>query len=242
MKARRAQHTDAEWQPAGDGPYRISSIEAQRRNTARRSVFIDGEFAFGVSEEIYVKYALFKGRELSRAFIDEVRRADALYCCKQAALRAHGARLRSSAEMQNRLVDKGFAPDVVAETLAFMREYGMLDDAAYARAFVRDQLLKRPLGRRRLGDELRRRGLTAEEIAASLGEELDDQTELANAMAAASKKAPSIRQTDPRKREQSMANFLAGRGFGWDTISAVLKHLRATNPGGEDGPAEPFND
>ncbi len=216
----------------------ITDAQEQRKRTTRRSIFVNGEFVMGVSEEIYVKYALFKGRVVTAQFIEDVRRAEEIYACREAAMRAHGARMRSRKEMRSRLLEKGFSEEAVQATMEFLVEYRMIDDDAFARAFVADQLLRRPVGRRRLGDELRRRGITKEGIAEALNDVAGEQSELDNALAAARKKAPTIRHADPRKWERSMSAFLAGRGFGWDAISAVLRRLRQERGATED----PFAD
>lgn len=204
----------------------ITEVQTQKRRQTRRSIFVNGEFAFGVSEEIYVKFALYVGRELTPSFIEEVLREDELYRAKQYVLRHLTSRMRSSQEITAKLREKGFAPEVVEPVLRFLAEYGMVNDAEFARAFVNDQLLKRPVGRRRLDAELRRKGIDKEASGRLLETMVTPETEYANALAAAEKKAPTIRKSDPRKWEQSMANFLAGRGFGWDAIGRVLETFR----------------
>jgi regulatory protein len=204
----------------------ITDVQTQQRSAVRRSIFINGEFALGISEEIYVKYALYKGRVVNAAFMEEVRREDELYRARQYALRYVGQRMRSRQEVERKLAEKEFPPETIAAAIRFLEEYRMIDDREFARAFVNDQLLKRPVGRRRLANELRRRGLAKEEIEETMADAVPEEDELANAMAAAEKKAPSIRHDDPRKWERSMASFLAGRGFAWEVVAKVLAHFR----------------
>lgn len=211
---------------ADPGTLTITDVQTQRRNEVRRSIFVNGEFALGVSEEIYVKFALFKGRVVTEAFLEEVRREDELYRCKQTAIRYLGRRMRSTQEVERKLAEKGFLPEPIAATLKFLDEYRMLDDQAFAKSFINDQLLRRPVGRRRLNAELRRKGLAKDEITESIASSVGDEDELSNAFAAAAKKAPNIRHDDPRKWDRTMASFLAGRGFGWDVVDKVLAHYR----------------
>lgn len=216
-------------QQAMDNPEQrlvITAIETQKRRETRRSIFINDAFAFGVSEEIYVKYALYAGRELNRELIDEVLREDELYRAKQYVLQHLTARMRSRREIEAKLREKEFSAETIQRTLAFLAEYGFVNDAAFARAFVNDQLLRRPIGRRKLDAELRRKGIGKESADQLLKTIIPHETELENAMAAAEKKAPTIRKSDPRKWEQAMASFLAGRGFGWDVIGAVIETFR----------------
>lgn len=217
------QYTDYEAEP---GTMTVTEVRTQQRNAQRRAIFINGEFALGISEEMYVKFALFKGRIVTPELMEEVRREDELFRCRQSAIRFLARRMRSIREVEQKLAEKGFEPDTVAATVKFLAGYGMVDDKEFARSFVNDQLLRRPLGRRRLGAELRRKGLKKDEIEETLSEKIGDQDELANALVAAEKKAPTIRHDDPRKWDRTMASFLAGRGFGWDVVDKVLRRYR----------------
>lgn len=211
---------------ANEQPLVITEVRTQKRRETRRSIFVNGEFAFGVSEEIYVKYALYTGRVVTPEFIEEVLRQDELYRAKSYALRYLTRRMRSEQEIESKLKEKGFPPETVTETVRFLAEYNLIDDEEFARMFVNDQLLRRPVGRRRLDAELRRKGIGKESADRLLEARLTDDEELKNAMAAAEKKAPNIRKADPRKWEQSMANFLAGRGFGWGVVAKVIETFR----------------
>ncbi len=204
----------------------VTDVQTQVKRAERRSIFINGEFAFGVSEDTYVRYALYKGRVVTAELLEEIRREDELVQCKQTAMRFLERRMRSRQEVERKLAGKEYSPEAIEATLRFLTEYRLVDDREFARVFVSDQLLRRPLGKRRLGDELRRKGLDKEEIAETLGSAIGAEDELANAMAAAEKKARTIRHDDPRKWERSMASFLAGRGFGWDVVGKVLTRFR----------------
>ena len=204
----------------------ITDVQTQRRRAERRSIFINGEFAFGISEESYVRYALFRGREVTQEFLDEVRLAEERYQARQVALRFLQRRMRSVQEIQRKLAEKEFPPETIDDTVEFLRGYGMIDDEAFARAFVNDQLLRRPIGRRRLEQELRTKGIAKDAAGEMVSAMLGDDEEFANALAAAEKKLPTGRGDDPTKRERSMANFLASRGFAWGTITRVLSQVR----------------
>jgi regulatory protein len=211
---------------AGDVPMKITDVQTQRKRETRRSIFINGEFAFGISEEMYVKYALYKGRELTQEYIDEVLHEEERYQARQVALRFVTRRMRSEQEIRRKLAEKKFPPEAIEATMKFLAEYQMVDDAGFARSYINDQLLRRPMGRRRLGMALREKGVEKEMVDDVLSNAIDDEEELRNAMMAAEKKAPSIRKEDPRKWDQAMASFLAGRGFGWDVVGKVLEHYR----------------
>jgi SOS response regulatory protein OraA/RecX len=73
---------------------------------------------------------------------------------------------------------------------------------------------------------LREKGVEKELASEALSNAVSDDAELRNAMAAAEKKARTIRTDDPKKWERSLASFLATRGFGWDVVGKVLEGYR----------------
>ncbi|MBC8145631.1 MAG: RecX family transcriptional regulator [bacterium] len=205
----------------------ITDVQTQRKRAERRSIFVNDEFAFGVSEECYVKYALFKGREVTQHFLDEVMSAEELYQARQCAMRMLGRRMRSVHEIRTKLAEKEFPGETIDATLEFLRSYGMIDDDAFARAFVSDQLMRRPVGRRKLEQDLRTKGIAKDAAGELVLALVDDDCELSNAIAAAEKKFPLLRQGDAMKRDRALASFLAGRGFSWNVIANVVKQFHS---------------
>lgn len=83
--------------------------------------------------------------------------ADALHA---AALRLLTGRALSERELAQRLQRRGFGAAAVANEVARLREAGLLDDVAVARATCAD-LLRRGYGRRRLAAALARREVSS---------------------------------------------------------------------------------
>lgn len=207
----------------------ITDVQIQKRRATRRSIYLDGEFAFGVSEEAYVKFALFTGRELTPEFLDEVLLWERRYQARTLALRFVNARMRSRMEVMKKLREKNVDEETIDATMEFLLEYDLIDDEAFARAWVHDQLLKRRLGRKRLENGLREKGIDRGIAERVLSERLGDEEELAQAIEAAARKALTIRHDDSMKWERSMSNFLAGRGFSWEVIKHVLRKYRESS-------------
>lgn len=205
----------------------ITDVQIQRKRATRRSIFIDKEFAFGVSEEAYVKFALFIGREVTKAFLEEVLEWENRYQGRQIALRYVNIRLRSRSEIEKKLREKELDDETIAATMEFLREYNLVDDEAFARAWINDRLLKRRLGKKQLEVGLRAKGIDRAIIERVLKERMGEEEELEQAMLAAERKAPTIRHDDRMKWERSMTNFLVGRGFSWETIRQVIGAYRS---------------
>ena len=63
-------------------------------------------------------------------------------------------------------------------------EVGLIDDAAFARAWVESRHYSRGLAGRALSAELKQRGVAADEIRAAIDERLDPEAEVASRAAA----------------------------------------------------------
>ncbi len=87
-----------------------------------------------------------------------------------AALRFLETRQRSTVETRRRLIRAGYPESLVDAALTRLTELGLLDDAAFARAWVESRDRSKPRGERALRYELRTRGLSAEGTEAALAE------------------------------------------------------------------------
>ncbi len=104
-----------------------------------------------------------------------------------------------------------------------LRQHRLLDDAAFAQQWVEQRQMTRPRGARLLRSELRQHGVeaaTAEAAAAVL----DDSAET-DAYHAAARRARQLGELDERAFKQRLSQFLARRGFDWDTIASVVERL-----------------
>ena len=205
----------------------ITRVERQRKNGARRSIFVDDEFAFGVAEETYLRYSLFVGRTLEESEIDEIGIFDEGYRAKLIAMALLDRRLRSIAEIREHLAKKEFPLRAVESTLKYLEDFGEIDDARFAAAYINDRLLKRKIAPGRLRSELRQKGVASEIIDEALAELVDDDRELSLALEAARSKDRRLRDSDRKKRENRIVAFLQSRGFRWSVIAPTLKVLRA---------------
>src|SRR5918993_5350028 len=77
----------------------------------------------------------------------------------EAAARFLEARSRSVHEVRRRLTSAGYRTDLVDGAIDRMTELGMLDDEAFARAWVESRDRARPRGERAIREELRTKGL-----------------------------------------------------------------------------------
>ena len=167
----------------------------------------------------------------------------------EAAARFLEARSRSVSEVRRRLTGAGYRADLVEGAIERMTELGMLDDEAFARAWVESRDRARPRGERAIREELRLKGVDRSSVdlvlaerreAAREGEhEGDGEAPSPDRIAAERLLARNARAltrvTDPRQRRQRAYALLARHGFDpeicREVAAGVDRDLDDTEPG-----------
>jgi regulatory protein len=159
---------------------------------------------------------------------------------REAALRLLERTRRTGSDLARRLRDKGYAPAIITPVIERLIEVGLVDDVEYARAFLAERWGRRAAGWRRLEQELKRRGIAGEHIAAArarLEEREGAVSEVEGARKAIAQAARRYASLDPRTRRQRLYALLARRGFDSDTIQAALSEAegRRDDSGDDEG-------
>ncbi|MEE6263027.1 regulatory protein RecX [Plantactinospora sonchi] len=139
------------------------------------------------------------------------RPADEAERAREICLRQLAVRPRTRAELATALARKGISAEVADQVLDRYDEVGIIDDAAFARAWVSSRHQGRGLARRALANELRQRGVDAETATEALGE-LDETTEAETARALVDRKLRSVTGT-PDAVFRRLVGMLARKGY-----------------------------
>jgi regulatory protein len=149
-----------------------------------------------------------------------------------AAARFLEARSRSVAEVRRRLTSAGYRRELVDGAIARLGDLGMLDDEAFARAWVESRDRARPRGERALRDELRLKGIdrslvdrVVEERRATEGADTSPPDRTA-AERLIEKYARTLERIgDPRRRLERAYALLARNGFDPETCREVAARV-----------------
>jgi len=198
----------------------ITAIEKQRRRQ-RANIYLDGRYAFSLSLEVVAQAGLHEGDALSPQQMHSLHQADVRHQAREAALRLLAYRPRSEAEIRQRLARRRLPKDVIQETIARLREQGLLDDAAFARFWVETRDQSSPRGRYLLWRELSAKGIEQE----TARQAVDNVTEEDAALRAAQKKARQLQGQDYRVFRRRLGDFLRRRGFSYSTIQTTIERL-----------------
>jgi regulatory protein len=131
--------------------------------------------------------------------------------------------------MRRLLIKKGEPPEEVDAAIARLREAGLLDDAHFARQLTRSKALGGGHSRRRIQQELAKRGVARDVSDDAITEVFEDEEvdEAASIERVARKKLRTLSGVDSLTRKRRLYGFLARRGFDADAIQRVLRVILA---------------
>lgn len=198
----------------------ITALEIQKRNKERVNVYLDNEFAFGLTLMEAAK--LRKGQTLTAEEITVMTNEDDINQAVNRAIDYLSYRPRSSEEVRRNLVKKDIPETVVSVAMARLQNLGYLDDLAFARFWIENRDTFNPKAPRALRFELRQKGI-GDDILDPLFEEILDVQDSAYRVA-----TKHIRQYKGKTRQEfkhKLSGKLQRRGFDYGIIKDVIHRL-----------------
>src|SRR5207237_510115 len=146
-------------------------------------------------------------------------------------------RARSSRELARSLVRKGEEKAHVDWAIARLQEQGLVDDAAFARAFTRSRVVGGKQSRRRVEQDLARKGVSRSVVGEAIDDVFEEEEVDQRAIVeeAARKKLRSLSGLEPAVQRRRLYAFLARRGYDLDDIRAAIQAVGSSFGVDQDG-------
>jgi regulatory protein len=159
--------------------------------------------------------------------------ADPESVARKILLDALTGQARSRKELRDKLAKRDVPDELAERLLDRFGEVGLVDDEAFARAWVESRQRSRGLARRALAQELRRKGVDDETARTAL-DELDPDQEAQAAHDLVRKKARSMRNLDRAVATRRLVGMLARKGYppglAYRIVRDELGELEADDP------------
>ncbi len=152
--------------------------------------------------------------------------ADPESVARAIVLRKLTGQARSRHELELALTGKAVPSEVAARVLDRFQEVGLIDDVAYADAWVQSRQSVRGLSRRALTAELRRKGV-ADDIVRDRVEAISPDDERAMAHGLVVRKLAVTRALEPSVRFRRLVGLLARKGYSSSVAMAVVREAIA---------------
>ncbi len=200
---------------------KITALKAQKHNPDRVSVYLDGEYAFGLFRVVAAWLQV--GQELGEEKIRQLHQAEAGEKAYQRALNFLSYRVRTESEVRRNLNKHDTPESVIEEVLERLRRNRLVDDQQFANSWVENRSEFRPRGRRALQSELRQKGVDQEVIE----EVLQDLDEEELAYQAAKKSVRKYLRFEWPEFRKKLLGFLARRGFNYAVAAPAVERVWA---------------
>jgi len=139
-------------------------------------------------------------------------------------LRALTGAPKTRQQLADLLAQRGVPDDAAEAVLDRFTEVGLIDDAAFARAWVSSRQAGRGLARRALSAELRAKGVEPE-VAAEAVAEVDDEDERAAARRLVERRAGSMQRLDRTTATRRLMGMLARKGYSGGLAAGVVREV-----------------
>ncbi len=213
----------------------ITAITPTPRHPGRFEVLVDGRSFATLSLDAIERLRLVVGGSVA-GLEERIEHEAAALRTYDRALNMLAFRGRASRELARSLERKGEPREHVARAIERLTEQGLLDDAAFAESFTRAKVLGAKQSRRRVQQDLARKGVAREvsdaAITAVFEDEQVDQRQIVEE--AARKKLVSLRKLDPTVRRRRLYAFLARRGYDSEDIRAAMDAVGEALRAGDD--------
>ncbi|MDB5182146.1 MAG: regulatory protein RecX [Candidatus Saccharibacteria bacterium] len=197
---------------------KITAIKQQVKRQGRYSIFVDEKYAFSLSENALLDQKIRIGLEVSKEELQGFKDASKFDKAYNLTLSYVARRPRSEWELRDYFRRKEIDEEAGELILDRLKNFGYINDAAFARSWVENRRLLKPISRRRLIMELRQKHV-ADDVVRQVLEE-DETTD-----------RDTLRQLVERKRKQSryqddqkLMQYLVRQGYGYDDVKSVLKN------------------
>ncbi|HYF96549.1 MAG TPA: RecX family transcriptional regulator [Patescibacteria group bacterium] len=198
---------------------KVTDIKQQIKRKDRCSIFIDGKYSFALSESGLLASGLKIGLELSN---------DDLEIQKQASVEDKGIyrvldlisrRPRSEGEIKDYLKRKKYSDEEIEKILNALSIKGYIDDQNFARRWVENRRLLKPISTRKLWVELKQKKVSEEIIQQVLQNDETDEISVIEELI--NTKSRQTRYQD----KQKLLQFLVRQGFNYGDIKQAFSNI-----------------
>lgn len=200
----------------------ITSVEKNKKNKDRLSIYVDGKFSFSISENNYVSLNLYDNLVLTEETIDYIKNTLNFREAKSIAVRYLSVVHRTDKEVRGKLQEEGYDTRCIEQVIDELKALGYINNKLYAQKYVFDRSKLKPVSKRLMKQKLLSRGI-ADDVADEVLEDwkVEDIDVAENLL---KRKFGKYDLTDENILKKAYS-FLLHRGFSHDTIRDAIQQV-----------------
>ena len=205
-------------------PLSITTIQVQKKNKERFSIFHEDRFLLGISSQTLVKCSLKKGTLLTTDVIEHILEVEQYNKAKDYCLGLLSRRDHSVKELILKGIKKGFFKEILVRITQELQQQGYLDDQRFALNFMHDAIEFRKWSLTKINVELQKKGVN-KVIINELLSGLDDSIWKEQIFGLVQKNKAKFRRTDSSKLKKKIYDYLARKGYNSTLIWSEMNNL-----------------
>ena len=207
---------------------KIIEIKQQVRNPQRKTLIFDDGSVFGISEDVFISHKFEIGSEISEDLFNETINDELKNKAYNSALRLLGYRMRSCAEMKQRLAEKKYPKNIIDEIIDKLLKIEYLNDAEFANAFAHDKVKSKKIGPMALRIEFIPHKIDPDILEKTINIVYKKYPISGLIEQLLDKKKIQFGTKLDQKTKKRIQDLLGRKGFSWDDISSVFTELEIT--------------
>ena len=192
----------------------ITALSPQVKNRARTSVFIDGEYAFGILTDLVVQNKLHVGKDLNETEVSVLLQDEGMLRAKSKALGYLAYAPRTAFQIRTRLKEWGFSDHEIDHTMGDLTDLGYVDDRKYAMEYATARFNHKGYGPERIRRELTVDGVSHNDISEAIKATINPEALAARAKCMVERFQTRVQGTFPERKKKLIA-YLTRRGYGY---------------------------
>ncbi len=195
---------------------KITKIASQVKNASRYSIFVDEKYSFSLSADQLLEQRIAVGDELAANEVKKLKKLSADDKIYNAALNYIAIRPRSRWEIESYLARKKASPELAEQIIKKLEKLDLINDEAFARAWIENRKLLNPRSHRKLVAELRAKRISDEVITKVLEKNAEEEREILKLL------VERKRHQTKYKDDLKLAQYLSRQGFNYEDIKQIL--------------------
>lgn len=169
------------------------------------------------------------GKELSDQEIEKIISEDKTIRGKEYLLRLLSRRIYSRYEISGKLKNKGYPEKIIANLIFWLEDNNYINDEKFAKMWAQFRLHNKPIGRYRLNQELRTKGIKQDIIQKVIDKTYKEIDELTLARNLIKEKVVLSEIKNIKINPKKIYNFLLRRGFSINISKNIYNELNNKN-------------
>jgi len=209
-------------QKAGE-KMKITSVERDKKNKDKFTVYIDNQPAFKISEEDYLSLNLYEEKDITSDEIDYIKNEVNFRRAKSVAVKYLSMKLRNEKDVYSKLINEGYSRKTAERVVEELKSLGYINDKLYVQKYIFDRSKLKPKSKKLLKLELLNKGIKEDDIDEVMADWKVDESVVAENLAR--KKFGKYDLRD-EKIVKKVFSFLHHRGFSYEIINEVVSKMK----------------